>query len=363
MHSQPGDSQPAAPPGAPSRPWWVAGALAVVAAGLLGALIATLVHPSGARRTSARPATSPPGAAVGGHGPGPGRHRRRHRVGRGHPRRRLRPHQRPRHRPGRERRTGSRSSFDDGRPRCRPGSSGRDPATDLAVLKVDADRAPTPIIAIGSSADAAGRSAGGRARRSARAVQHGDHRHGQRAGPDVPVPSTTSAPRCSPPRSRPTPRSTPATAAARWSTAPAGWSACRHRRRTVPDAPAGRRRQHRHRLRHPGRLGAAHRRPAHQHRLGPARVRRPRGGADPARGQRARRAVRHRRDARRPGAAAGLRAGDVITALDGQPVGDAEQLDVLSVTRSPGDRVPVTTAGTGPAPRRPSRSAPPTATN
>jgi len=42
-----------------------------------------------------------------------------------------------------------------------------------------------------------------------------------------------------------------------------------------------------------------------------------------------------------PAAAAGLRAGDVITALDGQHAGDAEQLDVLSVTRSPGDRVKV----------------------
>ena len=42
-----------------------------------------------------------------------------------------------------------------------------------------------------------------------------------------------------------------------------------------------------------------------------------------------------------PAAAAGLRAGDVITALDGEHVGDTEQLDVISVTRSPGDRVRV----------------------
>ena len=42
-----------------------------------------------------------------------------------------------------------------------------------------------------------------------------------------------------------------------------------------------------------------------------------------------------------PAAAAGLRAGDVITALDGEPVGDTEQLDVISVTRSPGDRLQV----------------------
>jgi putative serine protease PepD len=43
-----------------------------------------------------------------------------------------------------------------------------------------------------------------------------------------------------------------------------------------------------------------------------------------------------------PAAMAGLQAGDVITALDGQPAGDAEQLDVLSVTRNPGDQVRVT---------------------
>jgi putative serine protease PepD len=43
-----------------------------------------------------------------------------------------------------------------------------------------------------------------------------------------------------------------------------------------------------------------------------------------------------------PAAAAGLRAGDVITALDGQRAGDPEQLEVISVTRSPGDRVAVT---------------------
>jgi putative serine protease PepD len=43
-----------------------------------------------------------------------------------------------------------------------------------------------------------------------------------------------------------------------------------------------------------------------------------------------------------PAAAAGLRAGDVVTALDGERVGDAEQLEVISVTRSPGDQVRLT---------------------
>jgi putative serine protease PepD len=43
-----------------------------------------------------------------------------------------------------------------------------------------------------------------------------------------------------------------------------------------------------------------------------------------------------------PAAAAGLRAGDVITALDGERVSDADQLDAVSVTRTPGDRLRVT---------------------
>ncbi|HYN96549.1 MAG TPA: trypsin-like peptidase domain-containing protein, partial [Pilimelia sp.] len=40
-----------------------------------------------------------------------------------------------------------------------------------------------------------------------------------------------------------------------------------------------------------------------------------------------------------PAETAGLRTGDVLTGLDGEPVRDTDQLDALSVTRSPGDRV------------------------
>jgi putative serine protease PepD len=43
-----------------------------------------------------------------------------------------------------------------------------------------------------------------------------------------------------------------------------------------------------------------------------------------------------------PAQVAGLRANDVLTGLDGVPVGDADQLEVLSVTKSPGDRVRLT---------------------
>jgi putative serine protease PepD len=43
-----------------------------------------------------------------------------------------------------------------------------------------------------------------------------------------------------------------------------------------------------------------------------------------------------------PAQAAGLRSGDVLTALDGARLVDAEQLEVLSVTRSPGEQVRLT---------------------
>jgi putative serine protease PepD len=40
-----------------------------------------------------------------------------------------------------------------------------------------------------------------------------------------------------------------------------------------------------------------------------------------------------------PAQAAGLRPGDIVTAIDGERVGDADQLEELSVTRRPGDQV------------------------
>jgi S1-C subfamily serine protease len=43
-----------------------------------------------------------------------------------------------------------------------------------------------------------------------------------------------------------------------------------------------------------------------------------------------------------PAQAAGLRNGDLLTAVDGVPVRDPEQLAVISVTRSPGDKVRLT---------------------
>jgi len=43
-----------------------------------------------------------------------------------------------------------------------------------------------------------------------------------------------------------------------------------------------------------------------------------------------------------PAASAGLRAGDVITSVDGAPAARAEQLTVLTLTRTAGDTVPIT---------------------
>lgn len=43
-----------------------------------------------------------------------------------------------------------------------------------------------------------------------------------------------------------------------------------------------------------------------------------------------------------PAQAAGLRAGDVVTAIDGERVTHPDALDALSVTRRPGDQVRLT---------------------
>ena len=43
-----------------------------------------------------------------------------------------------------------------------------------------------------------------------------------------------------------------------------------------------------------------------------------------------------------PAAAAGLRTGDVITQIDGQPATSNIQIESLTLTRRPGDKVSVT---------------------
>lgn len=43
-----------------------------------------------------------------------------------------------------------------------------------------------------------------------------------------------------------------------------------------------------------------------------------------------------------PAQAAGLRAGDIVTAIDGIQITDVDQIDTLSVTRRPGEKVRIT---------------------
>ena len=46
-----------------------------------------------------------------------------------------------------------------------------------------------------------------------------------------------------------------------------------------------------------------------------------------------------------PSELSGLRAGDIITAVDGEPVRDAEQLALLTLTKKPGESVTLPTRG------------------
>jgi putative serine protease PepD len=152
VHNEPGDTQPAAaPPRHRSRSgWWAAGVLAVVAVGLLGALIATIAHPSGTEdvcpardvATRALPTVvtiQAQGATGAGTGSGE--------VIRGDGYVLTNDHViAPAGNAGQ-----LRVVLDDGT--ALPARiQGRDPATDLAVLKVDSDHA-LPVIRTGSSAD------------------------------------------------------------------------------------------------------------------------------------------------------------------------------------------------------------------
>jgi len=150
VHSEPGDTRPATPRQRVRPGWWAAGVLAVVAVGLLGALIATIAHPSGtedvcpARDVATRALPSvvtirAQGAAGAGTGSGEVIRGDGYVLTNDHV---IAP-------------AGSAGQLsvllDDGT--ALPARiQGRDPATDLAVLKVDPDRALT-VIRTGSSAD------------------------------------------------------------------------------------------------------------------------------------------------------------------------------------------------------------------
>ena len=68
---------------------------------------------------------------------------------------------------------------------------GADFTTDLAVIKADDGADGRPLLDAGRLRRPPGRAAGGRARRPARALQHRDRRHRQRAGRYVPIPAET----------------------------------------------------------------------------------------------------------------------------------------------------------------------------
>ena len=339
MQSEPGDSQPARPPEARSRtrsrPWWVAGVLAVVAAGLLGALIATVAQRSGspdvcpARDVAAKVLPSvvtirAQGPSGAGTGSGEVIRSDGYVLTNDHV---IAP-------------AGSAGQvtviLDDGTAlpaRIR----GRDPATDLAVLKVDSDRVPPPI-QTGSSADlvvgqpvvALGAPLGLSSTVTAGVVSA--------LGRTIRVPSEVVG-------SALLASAVQTDAAINPGNSGGALVDCAGRLVGVPTAgatvPEG----------GGGSIGIGFAIPVDSAlriadqliRTGSVRHAYLGLQAAPFPPQSTQREGLFV-TATTPGgpaAAAGLRAGDVITALDGQQAGDTEQLDVLSVTRSPGDRVRV----------------------
>jgi putative serine protease PepD len=336
VQSEPGDNQPARRSRLPSRPWWVAGVLAVVAAGLLGALIATVVRGSGSSdvcpaRTVA--ATALPsvvtiqaqGSTGAGTGSGEVIRRDGYVLTNDHV---IAP-------------AGSGGKLtvilNDGTALAAR-IQGRDPATDLAVLKVDSDRVPAPI-RTGSSADlvvgqpvvALGAPLGLSSTVTAGVVSA--------LGRTIRVPSEVVG-------SALLASAIQTDAAINPGNSGGALVDCDARLVGVPTAgatvPEG----------GGGSIGIGFAIPVDSalriadQLISAGSVRHAYVGLEVAPFP----PQATQRDglfvvATTPGgpaAAAGLRAGDVITALDGQPAVDTEQLDVLSVTRGPGDRVRVT---------------------
>ena len=337
MHSDPGDTQPAAaPPRHRSRSgWWAAGVLAVVAVGLLGALIATIAHPSGtqdvcpARDVAARALPSVVtiqalGAAGSGTGSGEIIRGEGYVLTNDHV---IAP-------------AGSagqvRVVLDDGT--SLPARiQGRDPATDLAVLKVDSDRALS-VIRTGSSADlvvgqpvvALGAPLGLSSTVTTGVVSA--------LGRTVRVPSEVVG-------SALLASAVQTDAAINPGNSGGALVDCDASLVGVPTAgaalPEG----------GGGSIGIGFAIPVDSalriadQLISTGTVRHAYAGLQvapvpPQAGEREGLFV-IAATAGGPAAAAGLRPGDVITSLDGAPAGDPEQLEVISVTRSPGDRVAV----------------------
>ncbi len=335
MVSEPGDSRPAARSGAPSRPWWVAGVLAVVAAGLLGALIATLVLRSGssdvcpARAVASKALPSvvtirAQGASGAGTGSGEVIRSDGYVLTNDHV---IAP-------------AGSAGQvaviLDDGT--TLPARiQGRDPATDLAVLKVDSNRVPAPI-ATGSSADlvvgqpvvALGAPLGLSSTVTTGVVSA--------LGRTVRVPSEVVGTALLASAVQTDAAINPGNSGGALVDCDARLVGVPTAGATVPEGGGGS-------------IGIGFAIPVDSalriadELISHGSVRHAYLGLQvapfPPDGTSRQGLFVTSAPSGGPAGAAGLRAGDVITSLDGQQAGDSEQLDIISVTRSPGDQVKV----------------------
>ena len=129
---------------------------------------------------------------------------------------RLHPHEQPRRR---RRRPGDRHAVRQAR-RSRRRSIGRDPTTDVAVIKIDGDQPSRPRRSATTTSARVGQWVR-RDRQSARPRLHRHGRHRQREGPHAAGAARQRAATRSPTTSRPTRRSTRATPAVRSSTSAA----------------------------------------------------------------------------------------------------------------------------------------------
>ena len=235
-------------------------------------------------------------------------------------RRRLRDHQRPRRR--RTPATPCRWRSATAPPR-RAAVVGQDPESDIAVIKVA--KTGLPPVRVRRLRRDRGRRPGARVRLAAGPGQHGHRRHRQRPRPHHPGRRAGRHRSATTRRSRPTPRSTRATPAARWSTAAGRVVGVNSVIKSlVADDDRGR--QHRPRLRHPDQPGQAGRPGHHRHRQGPAYGDRRRRSATPARAAAAASGCAAVEPAG-PAAAAGLKAGDVVTKLDGRVLEERHRPD------------------------------------